>query len=62
MDGLQRAELQDELFSSTPLPASRQPVFRSEPHDQQSGVASFIGIWPGDETDAELIEALRAIR
>ena len=62
VDGLQRAELQDELFSSTPLPASRQPVFRSEPHDQQSGVASFIGIWPGDETDVELIEALRAIR
>jgi hypothetical protein len=32
------------------------------PHDQQSGVASFIGAWPGDESDADLIEALQAIR
>lgn len=62
VDGLQRAEPQDELFSRAPLPASRQPVFRSEPHDQQTGVASFIGTWPGEESDEELIEALQAIR
>ena len=62
VDGLQRAEPQDELFAHTPFPTSRQPVFRSLPHDQHSGVASFFGTWPGDESDAELIEALQAIR
>jgi hypothetical protein len=62
VDGLQRAEPQDDLFAHTPLPTSRQPVFRSLPHDQQTGVASFIGTWPGDESDAELIEALQKIR
>lgn len=62
VDSLQRAGSQDELFANTPLPTSRQPVFRSVPHDRHSGVASFIGTWPGDETDAELIEALQAIR
>jgi hypothetical protein len=62
VDGLQRAEPQDDLFAHTPLPTSRQSVFRSLPHDQQTGVASFIGTWPGDESDAELIEALQAIR
>jgi hypothetical protein len=62
VDGLQPAEPHDELFSQTPLPTSRQPVFRSEPHDQRSGVAAFIGTWPGDESDAELIAALQAVR
>lgn len=62
VDGLQRAEPHDDLFAHTPLPTSRQPVFRSMPHDQRSGVASFIGSWPGDESDEELIEALQAIR
>jgi hypothetical protein len=62
VDCLQRAESRDDLFAHTPLAPSRQPVFYSMPHDQQSGVASFIGTWPGDESDAELIEALQAIR
>ena len=62
VDGLQRAEPKDDLFASTPLPTSQQPLYRRRSHDQQSGVASFIGTWPGDESDAELIEALQAIR
>ena len=62
VDGLQPAAPQDVLFAHIPLPTSRQPVFRSLLHDQKSGVASFIGTWPGDESDAELIEALQAIR
>ena len=62
VDGLDRAEPRDALFAHIPLPPSRQPVFRSLPHDQHSGVASFVGTWPGDESDAELIEALQAIR
>lgn len=62
VDGLQPAEAKDDLFAHTPLAPSRQPVFRTMPHDRKSGVASFIGTWPGDESDAELIEALQAIR
>lgn len=62
VDSLHRAEPRDELFAHIPFPPSRQPVFRSLPHDQHSGVASFVGTWPGDESDAELIEALQAIR
>lgn len=61
VDGLRRAEPRDELFSRLPL-ADCQPVFRREPNHWRGGVAACIGTWPGEESDAELIEALRAIR
>jgi len=32
------------------------------PQDRKSGVSAFFGIWPGDETDEELLAAVRAIR
>ena len=62
VDGLYRADPKDELFSCLPLPASRQPLFHPKPHQQLSELASLIGTWPGHESDAELLEALRAIR
>ena len=33
-----------------------------QPQDELSGVASFFGTWPGDETDEDLLQALQAIR
>jgi hypothetical protein len=34
----------------------------SVPQDALTGVNAFIGTWPGDETDEELLAALKAIR
>jgi len=32
------------------------------PQDEASGVLAFFGTWPGDETDEDLLDALKAIR
>jgi hypothetical protein len=31
------------------------------PQDERSGVAAFFGTWPGDESEQELLDALRAL-
>lgn len=51
----------DALFESAPQ-ASTKPVAPLLPQDDGSGVSSFFGTWPGDETDEELLGALEAIR
>ena len=38
----------------------RKPVFTAKSQDKNSGVAAFIGTWPGDETDDELLAALES--
>jgi len=49
----------DHIFEKTPL--GRKPVFTSKSQDKNSGVAAFIKTWPGDETDDELLAALREL-
>lgn len=31
------------------------------PQDEKSGVSAFFGTWPGDETEDDLLKALKAI-
>jgi hypothetical protein len=59
---IQPAHGADELFSETPRAWGSMPVFTPAAQEPGSGVASFFGTWPGDETDDELITALAAIR
>ena len=49
-------------FSKIPpsLAQPRAPERRLTP--SRSGVASFFGTWPGEETDRDLLEALEEIR
>lgn len=49
-------------FRETPRAWGSMPVFTPAAQEPGSGVASFFGTWPGDETDDELITALAAIR
>jgi hypothetical protein len=49
-------------FSSIPEALSKP--FRTDRKLQtgKTGVAAFFGTWPGEETDAELLMALRELR
>lgn len=49
----------DALFMRPPFASTARPVARHVSQDESSGVAAFFGIWPGEETEAELLEALR---
>jgi hypothetical protein len=40
---------------------TERPVFEPLPQDKSSGVSAFLGTWPGDETDAELLAVLDEI-
>jgi hypothetical protein len=47
------------------MPAARlgstSPVFTPMPQDPASGLAAFFGIWPGEESDQDLLRALEEI-
>ena len=57
----------DELWERLPMPRPGiatpvvEPLLPSLPSSQVGGVSAFFGIWPGDESDQELIDALGAI-
>ncbi|MFN9685965.1 MAG: hypothetical protein ACK583_12010 [Cyanobacteriota bacterium] len=59
---IQPAHGDDELFSEAPKAWGSTPVFTPAVQGPGSGVATLFGTRPGDETDAELITALAAIR
>jgi hypothetical protein len=59
---IQPAHADDELFSEAPRAWGSMPIFTPAVQAPGSGVATFFGTWPGDETDDELITALAAIR
>jgi hypothetical protein len=59
---IQPAHGADELFSETPRAWGSMPVFTPAAQEPGSGVSTFFGTWPGEETDDELITALAAIR
>lgn len=51
------------MFSRVPPPLSRRPATgRSRMESSKAGVAAFFGTWPGDETDEELLAALKDMR
>lgn len=57
--GLARPE--DKIFRRTPVARRQKLVAEAPGLVDESGVEAFFGTGPGDETDAELLEALRAI-
>jgi hypothetical protein len=58
------AQAGDALWEKLPAsrPSRSDPVARHVPQDEKTGVSAFLGTWPGDESDEELLEALKAIR
>jgi len=58
VESISKAGPTDHIFEKTPL--GRKPVFTAKSQDKNSGVAAFIGTWPGDETDDELLAALES--
>ena len=52
----------DEIFEEVPVTDPVDFMPPSIPQDALTGVNAFIGTWPGDETDEELLAALKAIR
>ncbi len=61
---VESGENQPPVFAKIPPPRSCQPMpVREKPGlTGKRGVAAFFGIWPGDETDAELEAMLREVR
>jgi hypothetical protein len=49
-------------FSEIPLPFTTPRRTERRLQYAKSGVSAFFGTWPGDETDAELMEALAGLR
>lgn len=45
-----------------PRPVRTAPVAQLLPQDESAGVAAIFGIWPGDESDEDLLAALSEIR
>jgi hypothetical protein len=58
------AKQTDYLFSELPQPASRRLETRGLTKSQTSttGINAIWGIWPGDETEEELIASVRKVR
>ena len=50
---------ESRLFSRVPAPFPRKPPVRKS---LKAGVAGFLGIWPGDETDEEVLAELKELR
>jgi hypothetical protein len=50
------------VFSTVPLPFASSRRIDSKLQTSKSGVAAFFGIWPGQETDSDLLAAVAEIR
>ena len=59
-EAIDRARQADRLFRTLPVHRATT-VAERVPQDESSGVNAFFGRWPGDETEEELLESLRAI-
>ncbi len=51
-----------QAFSIVPPSLSQPRRPERRPHAAKTGVAAFFGTWPGEETDRDLLEALKEIR
>ena len=59
---IRAAEEADEaLWARTPRPARSTPLFEAVSQDSESGVSAFFGTWPGEESDEELLDALKQL-
>lgn len=61
VESIGEARAGDQLFATVPV--ARKPLIVATPvaQDDSSGVSAFFGSWPGEESEDDLLEALRAI-
>jgi len=55
------ASKSDQLFETMPTGRRRLPVVTPVGQDATSGVSAFFGTWPGDESEQDLLKALKVI-
>lgn len=60
VETLEVARAEDRIFERAPVARAQRVVIEPSPSDT-TGVSTFFGTWPGEETDAELLEALRKL-
>jgi hypothetical protein len=61
VEDLDVARPEDRVFQKAPVARKQRVVIEPTNPNETPGVSSFFGTWPGEETDAELLDALRAI-
>lgn len=61
VESIKEAGPHDRIFENAPTSHQRRPIIPPVAQTNESGVSAFFGTWPGDETDDELLEALRGI-
>ncbi len=61
VEALDRARPEDAVFRRAPVAPRQRLVIDVGERANAAGVSAFFGTWPGDESDAELLELLRAI-
>ena len=61
VENLDVARPEDRVFQRAPVARKQKVVIEPSGPSESSGVSAFFDTWPGEETDAELLEALRAI-
>ena len=58
-DTLVAAREADVVFCTLPQAPSDSPLAPVVTQDRESGVSAFLGIWPGDESEEDLLRSLR---
>lgn len=61
VEQIDAARPEDAVFEHAPIPRRQRLALDTATPSETGGVSSFFGTWPGDETDEELLAALRAI-
>ena len=61
VESIEEAGRGDHLFEASPIALKRLPVAPTVTQDESSGVSAFFGTWPGEESENDLLETLRAI-
>lgn len=61
VEALQPARPEDRIFRSVPVAPKRRWVQEPMGSADSEGVSGFFGTWPGEETEADLFEALKGI-
>ncbi len=61
VEDLDVARPEDRVFQKAPVPRRQKVVLEPTGPSDGAGVSAFFGVWPGEETDAELLKALGAL-
>lgn len=61
VENVEVARPEDRVFQSAPVARKPKLIIELTHSSESPGISTFFGTWPGEETDAELLEALRAI-